>query len=255
MAHVLALAMQKGGVGKTTTALNLGVELAQRGHRVLLIDMDPQGNLTRGLGVLPNQVEFSTYEVLLNPEQGTVAETMTTPYGVDLIPSTLDLAGAESELANQRGRELLLNRAIQGTRAQYDYMLIDSPPSLGLFTLNALAAADAVIVPIQVHAYAYQAMPQLETTIALVTEINAPLKIGGIVCTLSESRTRLGQAVEEQIRRRYGDLVFRTVIPHTIKLAEAPAKGQPIRVYAPTSIGAAAYAALAEEVEARYAQT
>lgn len=255
MAHTLAFAMQKGGVGKTTTALSLGVALAQRGARVLLVDIDPQANLTQGLGVDPAEVEYSIYEVLLNPEQGTGFATLTTDVAdgrVALVPSTLDLAGAELELAGKVGRELLLREALAATRTPYDYILIDPPPSLGLFTLNALAAADAVIVPLQTHAYAFKAMPKLESTIGLVRKLNPQLAIGGIVCTLVDRRTNLSQVVETQIRQTYGDLVFTTVIPTNTKLAEAPAAGVPIATYAPTSAGAQAYAALAQEVEARY---
>lgn len=254
MAHILTLAMQKGGVGKTTTSLSLGVALAQRGAKVLLIDIDPQANLTQGLGIDPADLEYSVYEVLLNSQHGTSFATVTTDSGVDLVPSTLALAGAELELAGKVGRELLLRKALKQARDQYDYVLIDPPPSLGLFTLNAMAASDAVIVPLQTHAYAFKAMPQFEATIDLIKELNPPLQIGGIVCTLADRRTNLSQLVEQQIRERYGDLVFATVIPMNTKLAEAPAAGEPINVYAPESAGARAYAALAEEVEGRYAR-
>ncbi len=254
MSHILALAMQKGGVGKTTTALSLGVALVERGSTVLLVDLDPQANLTLGLGVDPAALDYSIYEVLLNPEQGTAFATMPTNAGVDLIPSTLALAGAELELAGKVGRELLLRKALRDTTPRYDYILLDPPPSLGLFTLNALAAADAVVVPLQVHAYAFKAMPQLEATIELVRELNPALAIGGIVCTLVDRRTNLSRIVEEQIRERYGDLVFETIIPISAKLAESPAAGQPISTYAPGSTGAVAYTTLVQELEARYAR-
>jgi chromosome partitioning protein len=252
MAHIIALTMQKGGVGKTTTTLSLGVNLAQNGARVLLVDIDPQANLSQGLGVELEDLEYSIYEVLLNPEQGIEFATITTQAKVDLIPSTLALAGAELELAGKVGRELLLREALTEAASKYDYILIDPPPSLGLFTLNALAAASSVIVPLQVHAYAFKAMPKLESTIALVRKLNPQLSIGGIVCTLSDKRTNLSQVVEQQIRQKYGDLVFNSVIPLNSKLAESPAMAEPITTYAPTSAGAKAYAALAEEVEARY---
>jgi len=253
--HILAFAMQKGGVGKTTTVLNLGVALAARGARVLLIDVDPQSNLTQGLGVDPDGIEYSIYEVLLNPEKGVAFATYTTQAGeakVDLVPSTLNLAGAEMELAGKVGRELLLREALAPARGQYDYILIDPPPSLGLFTLNSLAAADSVLVPLQTHAYAFKAMPKLEATVTLVKKLNPGLAIRGVVCTLSDKRTNLSQVVEQQIRTAYGDLVFQTVIPMNVKLAEAPASGTPISVYAPDSAGAKAYMALAEELEARH---
>lgn len=252
MGYVLALAMQKGGVGKTTTTLSLGAVLAERGRRVLLIDLDPQANLTQGLGVDPSELEYSVYEVLLNPERGTAFATVATPAGVDLIPAALALAGAELELAGKVGRELLLRKALRATRTAYDYVLLDPPPSLGIFSLNALAAADAVLVPLQLHAYALKAMPQLEATIDLVREINPDLAIGGIICTLADRRTNLSESIEQQVRGHYGDLVFETVIPVNVKLAEAPTAGVPISRYAPASAGAVAYSALATEVEARY---
>jgi chromosome partitioning protein len=254
MGHVFALAMQKGGVGKTTTTLNLGVGLARRRARVLLLDLDPQSNLTQGLGIRTEPPGYSIYEVLLNPKRGTAPATLPTRAGVDLVPATMALAGAERELASKIGRELLLRRALKAAREQYDYVLIDSPPSLGLFTLNALAAADAVLVPLQAHVYAFRSMPQLEAAIELVRELNAELSIGGIICTLVDRRTNLCQIVEQQARSRYGTLVFETVIPINTRLAEAPAAGEPIGNYAPNSAGAAAYAALAQEVEARYAR-
>jgi chromosome partitioning protein len=254
MGHVFALAMQKGGVGKTTTALSLGTALAGRGRAVLLIDLDPQANLTQGLGIDPSALEYSVYEVLLNPERGSGFATLATGVGVDLVPSTLDLAGAELELAGKVGRELLLRKALRDTRARYDYVLIDPPPSLGIFSLNALAAAEAALVPLQLHAYALKAMPQLEATIALVQEINPGLAIGGVICTLADRRTNLSGQIERQVRERYGALVFETVIPTNVKLAEAPTAGVPIGRYAPGSAGAVAYEALAEELEARYAR-
>jgi chromosome partitioning protein len=250
--RVLALAMQKGGVAKTTSTENLGAALAARGRRVLVIDIDPQANLTQGLGIDPAELDYSIYEVLLNPERGVSFATVRTDAGIDLVPSTLALAGAELELAGKVGRELLLRKALKATREEYDYILIDPPPSLGLFTLNALAAADSVLVPFQVHVYSFKAMPQLQATIDLVRDLNPQLAIGGIVCTLSDRRTSLSQAVEQQIRDSYGDLVFNTVIPVNVKLAEAPAAGKSIMTYAPDSAGAAAYTTLAGEVEARY---
>lgn len=255
MGSVIALAMQKGGVGKTTTALSLGAALAARGRRVLLIDIDPQANLTQGLGIDPSQLEYSVYEVLLNPERGSAFATITTSDGVDLIPSSLLLAGAELELAGRVGRELLLRKALRAAREIYDYILIDPPPSLGLFSLNALAAAQWALVPLQLHAYALKAMPQLEQTIDLVREINPELAIGGVLCTLADRRTNLSHEIERQVRERYGSLVFQTVIPMNVKLAEAPNAGMPIHRYAPGSVGAQAYSALADELELRLTHT
>jgi chromosome partitioning protein len=252
MGHWIAFAMQKGGVGKTTTTINLATALAQQGHQVLVIDSDPQANATTGLGCDPETCEYSIYEVLLNPEHGVGFATLTTAFGVDLVPSTLALAGAELELAGKIGRELLLRKALRATARSYDYVLIDPPPSLGLFTLNALVAAETVIVPLQLHAYALKAMPQLKATIQLVQDLNPALAIGGIVCTLADRRTVLSRVVEQQARTTYGDLVFPTVIPFNTKVAESPAAGKPVVVYAPDSPGAEAYTALAAEVEARY---
>jgi chromosome partitioning protein len=252
MTHVLAVANQKGGVGKTTTTLNLGANLAARGRRVLVVDIDPQGNLTQGLGVQLDNLAYSIYEVLLNPEKGAGFAIVRTASGVDLLPATLDLAGAEAELAGHVGRELLLREALNQVHDAYDFILIDSPPNLGLFTLNALAAATSVLVPLQVHVYALKAIPTLEKTIALVRKLNPPLAIGGILVTQYDRRTNLSQVIAEESRRSYGALVFKTVIPFNTRLAEAPAAGEPISQYDPRSPGAVAYRDLAEEVERRY---
>ena len=251
MGHVLAFAMQKGGVAKTTSTLNIGVILAQRGARVLLIDLDHQANLTEGLGVDIDSVRYSTYEVLLNPEQGVGFATVTTGAGVDLVPSTFDLAGAEYELAGKVGREMLLRKALRQVREQYDYILLDPPPSLGVFTFNALAAADAAIVPCETHPYPYKALLRLEKAIDLARDLNPQLEIGGVFCTKTD-RTNLSQTIEQRIRQRYGELMFKTGIPRNISVAEAPAAGEPISVYAPGSPGAQAYQALTTELEERY---
>lgn len=257
MAHVLVLAMQKGGVGKSTTAVSLSVGLAELGARVLLIDLDPQANATQGVGCNPDAVDYSIYEVLLNPERGCDFATVPNVVEVDgdgrvdLIPSTLALAGAEVELASKIGRELLLRKAIVGVRTHYDYILIDPPPSLGLFTVNALAAADSVIVPFQLHGYAFKALPQLEATINLVRDLNPNLAISGVVCTMA-TRTNLATDVERGVRGRYGDRVFKATVPVNVSLAEAPVAGEPIMTYAPSSAGARAYRALSQEVDTRY---
>ncbi|MEN9935860.1 MAG: hypothetical protein RLZZ387_2439 [Chloroflexota bacterium] len=251
---VLAFAMQKGGVGKTTTTLTVGVELAKQGARVLLVDIDPQSNLTQALGYDPTEIEHSVYEVLLNPTHGPGFATVTTPHGVDLVPATLALAGAELTLAGRFGRELLLRTALVDARRTYDYILIDSPPSLGIFTVNALTAADAVIVPLQAHVFALKALPQLAETIAIVQQLNPALTIGGIVVTMIDRRTSVNQIVEDTVRAQYGDLVFKTVVPFNVKLVEAPASGLPISAYSPESSGARAYRDLAQEVAQRYAR-
>jgi chromosome partitioning protein len=252
MSNIIAMAMQKGGVGKTTTTLSLGVELAKEGAKVLLVDLDPQSNLTMGLGLDPTEIDQSVYEVLMNPSLGTRFATLQTQHGVDLIPANLTLAGAEISLAGRFGRESLLRTALAEARREYDFILLDPPPSLGLFTVNALTAADSVLVPLQAHIFCLKAMPQLEETIQMVQQINPILQIGGIALTMVDSRTNVNQVVEQRIRKQYGELVFETVIPFNVKLVESPAFGQPISQYAAASSGAQAYRALALEVLKRY---
>jgi chromosome partitioning protein len=249
MTRVLALANQKGGVAKTTTCLNLGAALAQRRRRVLLVDLDPQANLTLGLGFDPYQQPHTSYEVLLNPERGAGFAVQSVGECLDIIPATLDMAAAELELAGKIGRELLMREALTPLRGGYDYILIDPPPSLGLFTLNALVAADEVLIPLQIHIYALRGLAQLQKTVRLVQKLNPQLRITGIVCTMVDRRNNLSVAVESEIREKFSDLVYKTVIPNNIRLAEAPASGTPILTYDPTSAGAKAYAALAEEVD------
>lgn len=253
-AWTLSLTIQKGGAGKTTTTLGIGIELAKLGANVLLVDIDPQGNLTQALGYDPTEIEHSVYEVLLNPTKDPEFAMLHSSYGVDLLPANLTLAGAEMNLTGRYGRELLLRSALGQLRSRYDYILIDTPPSLGLLTGNALTAADAVIVPLQAHVFALKALPQLEQAIEIVHALNPALAIGGIVVTMVDKRTSINQMVEDTARQQYGDLVFKTVIPFNIKLVEAPAVGTPISTYAPASSGAQAYRDLALEVAARYAR-
>ncbi len=250
---IIAFAMQKGGVGKTTTAVNTAVDLCEHGHRVLLVDLDPQANATQGLGIDPNTVPYSIYEVLLNPAHGTEFATVQTASGVAVVPSTLALSAAEVALSGSIGRELLLREALAATTTPYDYVLIDLPPSLGLFTLNGLAAAQSVILPVQAQAYCLKALPGLEETITLIRKLNPTLAIGGVVVTLTD-RTNLSTMAEKEVRQRYGELVFTTTIPRSVKLAEAPAAGEAIRTYAPGSTGDDAYQALTREIEERYGE-
>lgn len=252
MTITIALALQKGGVGKTTTAASLGMELARAGNRVLLVDTDHQGNLTAALGVTVGPDDPTVYELLINPTLAAQLPVVTTDYGVDLIVATMRLAGAESRLASKYGRELLLRTALRCARERYDYILIDSPPSLGLLTANALVAADTILVPLQAHWFALDAMAGLSETIAEIRAINPALHIGGIVVTMVDKRTSLSRDIERAARDAYGALVFATTIPLSTRLAEAPAAGQPIAAYAGDSAGARAYAALAEEVMARW---
>lgn len=249
MSRIIALANQKGGVAKTTTCLTLGVALARRGRRVLLVDLDPQANLTQGLGIDPYQAEATTYEVLLNPERGVQFATQHIDPNLDVLPATLDMAAAELELAGKIGRELLLREALASSQNAYDYILIDPPPSLGLFTINALVAATEVVIPLQVHIYALRGMAQLQKTVTLIQKLNPALEITGIVCTMVDRRNNLSVTVEAEIRERFPDLVYQTVIPFNIRLAEAPASGTSIFDYDPASAGAKAYMALAEEVD------
>lgn len=254
MCTIIATAMQKGGVGKTTTTLALGSELARNGARVLVVDTDPQGSATSGSGVALGPNTTTVYDVLITPDLAARA-TITTDHGYDLIPATLELAGAELSLAGRIGRELLLRTALAPLRKQYDYILIDSPPSLGLFTVNALAAADTVLVPLQAHVFALQAMSQLEQTIALIRQLNPRLAIGGVLLTMIDRRTTVNALIEQEARERYGDLVFQSTIPLNVKMVEAPASGQPITRYAIDSAGARAYQALASEVRERWPLT
>ena len=257
MTYVLAFTMQKGGVGKTTSTLNIASNLSKKGYKVLIVDLDPQANVTQGLGIDldAQEPEYSVYEVLLNPEKGVSFATLQTETGIDLIPSTLDLAGAESELSATVGRELLLKEAINEVRHTYDYIFIDSPPNLGLFTLNAMAAATSLIVPVQAHVYAYKALPKLQKTIELVRKLNTSLAIGGIIITQFDSRTNLSATITVRLRKEFGSLVFDTAIPLNVKLAESPAAGQPITLYDPSGAGAKAYKKLTDELETRYGKT
>lgn len=254
MGYVFALTMPKGGVGKTTTVQNLGVNLARIGAKVLLIDLDPQANLSVGLGMNLEELEYSVYDVLHNPKLGCEFAITTTKFGVDIIPSRIDLAGAELDFAGMTARESLLKLAMRTAIDKYDYILIDSPPTLGLFSMNAMTAADIVIVPLQLQVYAFKAaMPQLEAGVDIIRErLNPDVRIGGIIGTMFDARTNLSKTVDKQARALYGDVVFDTVIPHSTKLAESPAAGAPISVYDPEGPASIAYAKLTREVVARY---
>ncbi len=246
MARVLALANQKGGVAKTTSTLNLGVALEELGMRVLMIDMDPQGNLTMSQGINPDEVNPSMYNVLV---QGVSIGDVIHAAEVDLAVASIDLAGAELALASVIGRERALTRALLSVRDNYDYILIDTPPSLGLLTINALTASDAVIVPVQCEYLSLRGLAQLEKTLELVRDnLNPDVHIGGILPTLLDARTLHGNEAVELLRSSFGDLVFKTVVRKTIKFAEAPVQGVSVIKYAPNSDAAESYRSLAREV-------
>jgi chromosome partitioning protein len=247
--RMIAIANQKGGVGKTTTAVNLGAALAEFGLRVLVVDLDPQGNASTGLGINPRDVGASIYDVLMHDTPALDAVEPTSVKNLFVIPATLDLAGAEIELVPAFSRELKLKRALDSVRTEYDVVLIDCPPSLGLLTVNGLAAADDVIVPIQCEYYALEGLGQLLRNVALVrSSLNASLEVRGIILTMYDARTRLAEQVETEVREHFGEKVYKTVVPRTVRLAEAPSFGQPVIVFDSTSRGASAYRNLAKEV-------
>jgi chromosome partitioning protein len=247
--RMIAIANQKGGVGKTTTAVNLGAALAESGLRVLVVDLDPQGNASTGLGINPRDVNASIYDVLMHDTPALDAVEPTSLKNLFVIPATLDLAGAEIELVPAFSRELKLKRALDAVRSEYDVVLIDCPPSLGLLTVNGLAAADDVIVPIQCEYYALEGLGQLLRNVALVrSSLNASLEVRGIILTMYDARTRLAEQVETEVREHFGSKVYKTVVPRTVRLAEAPSFGQPVIVFDSTSRGATAYRNLAKEV-------
>lgn len=253
MAHTIACANQKGGVGKTTTVVNLASRLAASGERMLVVDLDPQGNATSGLGIDRSTLEQSIYDAVVD---GLPLETLivaTAAAGVDLIPAAIALAGAEVELANADARERRVRRLIEGVAERYDYIFIDCPPSLGLLTVNALTAADAVLIPLQCEYYALEGLTQLLATIDLVRDhLNPRLALDGVVLTMADGRTNLSSDVAGEARRHLGALVYDTVIPRNVRLSEAPSHGLPIDRYAPDSRGAHAYAELAEEFTRRH---
>ncbi len=252
-ARIYVFANQKGGVAKTTTTVNLGAYLAEAGRRVLVVDTDPQGNATTSLGVDPRGLTASLYNVLIEGLPIQRAITLTERVGLDLVPSTTDLAGAEVEMARLMARERLLERALKPVHELYDYILIDEPPSLGLLTVNGLTAAlDGVIIPVQCEYLALEGLSMLLQTIQQVHDVlNDRLKIAGVVLTMYDGRTNLGQQVVQEVREYFPDEVFQTIIPRNIRLSEAPSYGQTILSYAPASAGALAYHALAQEFMAR----
>jgi len=249
MAHIYAFANQKGGVGKTTTAVNLGAYLAANGKRVLLIDLDPQANATSSLGIDKSRIEKSIYDTLIGDTPLADVVQLTKRVHLDLAPSTTAMSGAEVELVAMPDREKRLKRAVEGVSANYDYISIDCPPSLGLLTLNALVAAHGVIVPVQCEYLAMEGLTRLLQTIGIVRKsLNPRLTVRGLLMTMFDGRARLSQQVVDEVRRHFPDRVFDTVVPRSIRLGEAPSYGEPILSYAPSSSGAQAYAQLAHEL-------
>ncbi len=249
MAIKLAIVNQKGGVGKTTTSINLAAYLALRGKRCLLFDMDPQGNASSGLGIDKNNLESSCYDILINGVSPDEVIVKTEQNNLSLAPGNIDLAGGEVELAAMSEREFKLKTALSEMQTPYDFLLIDCPPSLGLLTLNALVAVDGLIIPIQAEYYALEGVSQLvETVNSVKNGLNPELKIYGVVMTMSDGRTQLAQQVEKEVRNFFGDMVFKTVIPRNVRLSEAPSYGQSINLYDKRSKGAEAYHQLAKEV-------
>ncbi len=249
MGQTIACANQKGGVGKTTTVVNLATSLALSGQRVLILDLDPQGNATSGFGIDRSGLSATLYDVVLGDRDLDSVIVPTAVRGCDLAPASVALAGAEVELASAAQRERRLARAVETTRHRYDYLLLDCPPSLGLLTVNALTAADSVLIPTQCEYYALEGLSQLIATLNLVRDnLNPALAIKGVVLTMFDGRTNLSTDVASEVRSHFGSAVFATMIPRSVRLSEAPSFGQPIAIYRPDSRGAIAYAELAAEL-------
>ncbi|MBO1099601.1 AAA family ATPase [Enterococcus hirae] len=249
MAQIISVANQKGGVGKTTTTVNLGACLASLGKRVLLVDMDAQGNATSGVGIRKPDVTQDIYDVLVNELPIAEATLVTEHENLSIVPATLQLAGAEIELTSMMARESRLKGSLAEVNDQYDYILIDCPPSLGHLTINSFTASDSILIPVQCEYYALEGLSQLLNTVRLVQKhFNPELEIEGVLLTMYDARTNLGNEVVEEVRKYFREKVYETIIPRNIRLSEAPSHGMPIIDYDPRSKGAEVYQALAKEV-------
>ncbi|MDI6601579.1 MAG: AAA family ATPase [Thermoanaerobacteraceae bacterium] len=252
MGRIMAIANQKGGVGKTTTVINLSSNISAKGKKVLMVDIDPQGNTTSGIGINKEKLKKTIYDVLLNNEEIEDCIVKTKYDRLYILPANIELAGAEIELVSVEKRENRLKEVLSVVKDEYDYILIDCPPSLGLLTINALTAADSVLVPIQCEYYALEGLTQLMNTIKLVQKgLNKDLIIEGVVLTMFDGRTNLSIQVVDEVKKYFKNKVYRSIIPRNVRLGEAPSFGQPISVYDPKSKGAEAYEELAEEVIGR----
>ena len=252
MGKIIAIANQKGGVGKTTTTINLAASLAKEGKRVLIIDADPQANATSGYGIDPRTMDSSIYECLVDDYPMDGSQVATCVGGLDLVGSRIDLAGAELELINKPGRERVLARSLESVRDRYDYVLIDCSPSLGLITVNALTAAHSVIIPVQAEYFALEGITKLLNTIRIIkSKLNPSLEIEGFLLTMYDARLRLANQIYEELKSHFGEMVFNAVIPRNIRLSEAPSHGLPAILYDPESRGATAHVMLAKEIIAK----
>ena len=251
MGKIIAIANQKGGVGKTTTSINLSASLAREGKTVLLIDADPQANASSGLGVDVKDLKTTVYECMIGEVKVADATFDTEIEGLKIVPSHIDLVGAEIEMLNLENREKCMRNMLVAEKSKYDYIIIDCPPSLGLLTLNSLTASDAVLIPVQCEYYALEGLSQLLNTVRLVQKhLNQDLKIEGVLLTMLDARTNLGIQVIDEVKKYFQDKVYKTIIPRTVRLSEAPSHGEPIIIYDPKSRGAEVYIDLAKEVVA-----
>lgn len=248
MGKIISFSNQKGGVGKTTTCVNMAAYLAKAGKRVLLADVDPQGNATTGLGFAKGDLKKSVYNVLIDDEDVKENLLEAEPQGLYLLPANIDLAGAEVDLVYKKNRERVLKNALDKVRGEFDYILIDCPPSLGLITINALAAADSVVIPIQSEYYALEGLSQLMNTVSLVRQhLNKSLKVEGVVVTMYDGRSLISKQIAAEIKKYFTKKLYEIVIPRNVRLSEAPSHGKPIVLHDPKCAGARAYAALTEE--------